>query len=442
MALNLQNIIDSSIAKSGGAGNFASADNASLIEPTTPAPSAVVPVKEISAPQAPLPNLSAPVPTSQVATTVQSDPRFQAEAQPIERTPTNEGQSNLAQEIINLSSTDLSGARQELRADNQVAEKEERARRLSERIIARDNSYRDQREALEENPEGKLRGALNAELNDLERKRSRELADLSFSYNVALGDLQAAQTIVDDRVSDMEADIARRTKAYETAFQMAQNDLTESEKIEVQQAFQREQAEIQTNNQKEIARFKYELDAPQRAFENEMQAYKIAAEAATASSAQGISPVTGKAFNQDQNNAGTFALRIEQSEDILSQGKDIHIPFLPQFAKSQDRRQFEQAEANFITAVLRRESGAAISAEEFEDARKVYIPVATDDEDTLQRKTQARATVLQGMKNASVGAYDQLKQQTGTASVTNTYLDNLDSTLSAQSSPYSLYLSN
>ena len=427
MALNLQNIIDSNIAKSGGAGNFASKSNASLISDPPEAPSAVMPVKQLAAPQPKTPTISAPVPTSQVAANIPKP----------EAAPTNS--QNIGQEIINLGNTDLTDDRQALRNDAQLEEKEERARRLSERIIARDNAYRDQREALEANPEGKLRGALNGELNELERNRSRELADLSFSYNIALGDFNAAQSAVDDRIADMEADIARKTKAYETAFRIVQNDLSESEKLTIQQAFQREQSETAAQNQKEIAQFKYDLDAPQRAYDNQIKAYKLAAAQAQTNS-QGISPVTGKAFTQDQNNAGTFALRIEQAEDELSSGKGFFVPFLPNFAKTQDRRQFEQAEKNFITAVLRRESGAAISAEEFADARSIYIPIATDNEETLAQKAQARATVLQGMKNASVGAYDQLKTDVSTNTITDAYLDNLTPTLEQNTSPYSLYL--
>lgn len=295
MAFNIQNIIDSSIASTGQPGNFATSSNSSLIpEQKAPEPS-VIPVAEIAKPSAPLPSLTAPPTRSQVATNL---PVITSPTAPTE-TPAA-AKPDYGQAIVDLANTDLAGERQTLREEQQIAEKEERARRLGERLIERDNSYRDQIEAAELNPEGKLKGALNDQINDLERDRSRELADLSFSYNIALGDFNAAQSAVDDRIADMEADIARRSKAYETAFTIAQNDLSESEKIQVQQAFQREQAETTAANQKEIARFRYELEAPQRAFENEMAQQRLAASQAQTRIAQ-RSAYLELALNGDQD---------------------------------------------------------------------------------------------------------------------------------------------
>lgn len=131
-------------------------------------------------------------------------------------------------------------------------------------------------------------------------------------------------------------------------------------------------------------------------------------------SSQGISPITGKAYTDSQAKAGTFAVRMQQAETELMAGKGRFLPFVPDFAKSADRRQFEQAERNFITAQLRRESGAAIADSEFEDARRIYIPLATDDEKTLQQKAAARQAALQGMKNESVGAFDELQSSLST----------------------------
>jgi len=127
----------------------------------------------------------------------------------------------------------------------------------------------------------------------------------------------------------------------------------------------------------------------------------------------GKSPITGKVFTTTQSQAGTFATRMESSESVLSGGKGFFVPFLPKTFRSAERRAFEQAETNFITAVLRRESGAAIAESEFVDARKVYIPLATDDDFTLRRKAVARSIVFQGLVNESVGAFEQLRATVG-----------------------------
>ncbi len=56
-----------------------------------------------------------------------------------------------------------------------------------------------------------------------------------------------------------------------------------------------------------------------------------------------------------------------------------------------------QSERNFINAVLRRESGAAISPEEFIQARLQYIPQPGDKPPVLAEKAKNRETVLAGM---------------------------------------------
>ncbi len=173
---------------------------------------------------------------------------------------------------------------------------------------------------------------------------------------------------------------------------------------------------------------------------NLQKAQQSLKEAATNLTSTGISPVTNKVFSEGQSKAGTFAVRMDQAEEELSDGRGVFIPFIPGFAKSSERRQFEQAEQNFITAVLRRESGAAIADSEYDTAREVYIPTTTDDQDTLDQKAAARQAVLQGMKNESVGAYEQLKGSLSTATTgsTSSYIDQIEESLS---DPYGSLLS-
>ena len=105
--------------------------------------------------------------------------------------------------------------------------------------------------------------------------------------------------------------------------------------------------------------------------------------------------------------ASTISVCVAEPE--LSGGRGRFIPFLPNFARSEDRKLFEQAEVNFITAQLRKESGAAISPEEFKDAKRVYIPLTSDDESILAQKALARQIAIQGMINESLGAFEQLQ---------------------------------
>ncbi len=61
-------------------------------------------------------------------------------------------------------------------------------------------------------------------------------------------------------------------------------------------------------------------------------------------------------------------------------------------------RQARQAERNFGTAILRRESGAAISPSEFATMEKQYFPRPGDDEQTLKQKAQNRQTAIDNFK--------------------------------------------
>lgn len=66
----------------------------------------------------------------------------------------------------------------------------------------------------------------------------------------------------------------------------------------------------------------------------------------------------------------------------------------PNWSKPDWFQQQEQAERNFINAVLRRESGAVISPSEFEEGRRQYFPQPGDGAETLAQKKRSRQTVL------------------------------------------------
>lgn len=66
----------------------------------------------------------------------------------------------------------------------------------------------------------------------------------------------------------------------------------------------------------------------------------------------------------------------------------------PNLLKSNERQQFEQSERNFINAVLRRESGAVITDDEFANARSQYLPQPGDGAPVLAQKAANRKLVV------------------------------------------------
>lgn len=58
----------------------------------------------------------------------------------------------------------------------------------------------------------------------------------------------------------------------------------------------------------------------------------------------------------------------------------------------------DQARRNFVTAVLRKESGAAISPSEFENEAKKYFPQPGDSESVIRQKQNARETAIKALE--------------------------------------------
>lgn len=103
-----------------------------------------------------------------------------------------------------------------------------------------------------------------------------------------------------------------------------------------------------------------------------------------------------------QRTAAGYADRIQQSNTILSQleksiqgynpGGYYLQKNLPSYLQSSNVQQYNQAIQNFVNAVLRRESGAAISQSEYDNATKQYFALPGDSDATVAQKIQNRST--------------------------------------------------
>lgn len=106
-----------------------------------------------------------------------------------------------------------------------------------------------------------------------------------------------------------------------------------------------------------------------------------------------------------------FADRAQQSQDelikIMEAGYDPGAVFttrgeyVPNFMKTEQTQQAEQAMRNFVSAVLRKESGAAIPIPELLTETRKYFPMPGDKPETIAQKGRARE---QAIKNLVAGA--------------------------------------
>lgn len=115
-----------------------------------------------------------------------------------------------------------------------------------------------------------------------------------------------------------------------------------------------------------------------------------------------------KNIKPDQAQAALYGKRMQQAEDVFSklEGEGYNRTgllqgaqsYLPAFAQGSNLRRQDQAERNFVNAVLRKESGSAISSSEFSSAEKQYFPRPGDTPEVLEQKRANRALAINGMK--------------------------------------------
>lgn len=121
-----------------------------------------------------------------------------------------------------------------------------------------------------------------------------------------------------------------------------------------------------------------------------------------------------KPLNEAQGNATLFGTRMAEADRVLTEVGTDYSPMKLDIARgaeavpggsaavnaalSPKEQKVAQAQRDFINAVLRKESGAAISPSEFDNARRQYFPQPNDSDAVIEQKRKNRATAISGMK--------------------------------------------
>jgi hypothetical protein len=147
---------------------------------------------------------------------------------------------------------------------------------------------------------------------------------------------------------------------------------------------------------------------------------------------QGQALIGGKPLTETQSNAVAFGMRAVESNKLvtdlenkgftntgvirtavggtmgqapivgekLEQGVRSTFNVLPQVlgGPSPEQQQVDQARRNFITAVLRKESGAVISPKEYSDEERKYFPQLGDSDKVIKQKQDARKLAIQALE--------------------------------------------
>lgn len=127
----------------------------------------------------------------------------------------------------------------------------------------------------------------------------------------------------------------------------------------------------------------------------------------------------GQALTEAQAKAVGFAARAKEADQILNtttfkplavatkQGLESvygiggGLGMVANQMMSPNDQKVDQAQRNFVNAVLRQESGAAISEAEFENARRQYFPQPGDSKAVIKQKADNRQTVIKSLETVA-----------------------------------------
>jgi hypothetical protein len=112
---------------------------------------------------------------------------------------------------------------------------------------------------------------------------------------------------------------------------------------------------------------------------------------------------------------------IAESVPFIGEGLGGVVNALPSAigGPNSNQQRAEQAQRNFVNAILRQESGAAIGAGEFENARKQYFPQPGDTPEVIAQKAANRRTAIAGLARSAGSSYTPPAAPEAAASANN-----------------------
>jgi anti-sigma28 factor (negative regulator of flagellin synthesis) len=123
-----------------------------------------------------------------------------------------------------------------------------------------------------------------------------------------------------------------------------------------------------------------------------------------------------KPMTDTQANANLYSTRMEKADQIINQlegqynrtwlaGRQMAgegaLGMVANSRLPQEAQMVDQAQRDFVNAVLRRESGAVISPSEFANAKQQYFPQPGDSVAVVKQKAANRKTAIEGVRAAA-----------------------------------------
>lgn len=160
-------------------------------------------------------------------------------------TPTKGGREDVLSRLLAL--TDKQGTQ----ADRQIAlekeyelqAKQETLNSLNAKALTIDRDYENRKRAIMENPEGKLTGALNGEIRNLERERDTQLADIGIQQAVAQGNVDLVNKNIERRVKAEFDPLKTQVEGLKNYLTLYNDDLSTSEKALLEAELKRQETD-------------------------------------------------------------------------------------------------------------------------------------------------------------------------------------------------------
>lgn len=234
----------------------------------------------------------------------------------------------------------------------------------------------------------------------------------------------APETLLNHQSQLQERAAAREQRMQELILRMNDARATAQERIQAQ----RDIAQMQVDARRDMAHLAASLRQPrvdplvQAEFTDPSDPTKKITRYVPQSQAAGMSPPTTggaeKPLTEFQGKAMLYGTRSAQADKILRSLEDTvstvglaakqtaqGIPVLGgvlgaagNAMLSSEQQRVEQAQRDFVNAVLRQESGAVISDAEFANAKKQYFPQPGDTKEVRDQKRRNREIAINGFK--------------------------------------------
>jgi len=172
-------------------------------------------------------------------------------------------------------------------------------------------------------------------------------------------------------------------------------------------------AELEANRQARIGEAQVKAEAEAQRLRERSEDQRLAAEREQRNRQENIRLTASlrpakeeKPLTEFQGKSVTFGTRAAEAHNILNELETNVNPLsvaasrkggaAVNWALDPEVRKVEQAQRNFVNAVLRQESGASIGPSEFESAIRQYFPEAGDPPEVIAQKRASRELVIKG----------------------------------------------